>query len=245
MDNLLKQHIEALIFAAPQAIALTDIQLAVQENFQTEISEADLLACIDLTRKQYEGEIYAFELVDIADGYQFMTKGAYHIIAYKRPVSKSELEEIRGVSCDYAVQKLLEKELVVIGGRSDGPGRPLLYNTSDKFMDYLGIRSMNDLPKPKDFKEIENTIGDAPSLEEYLPNKNEDVIKLKDLKEVETLADIKVTETLEVVTEAKEEEVLAELETLEVFEAIKEEEKVAEDTNSPEDSSIHENLETK
>jgi segregation and condensation protein B len=132
-------------------------------------------------------------LVDIADGYQFMTKGAYHntiaihlkqttkkrlsqaametlaIIAYKQPVSKSELEEIRGVSCDYAVQKLLEKELVVIGGRSEGPGRPLLYNTSDKFMDYLGIRSMNDLPKPKDFKEVENTIGNAPSLEEYLP----------------------------------------------------------------------------
>jgi segregation and condensation protein B len=226
MDNLLKQHIEALIFAAPQAIALTDIQLAVQENFQTEISEVDLLACLDLTRKQYEGEIYAFELVDIADGYQFMTKGAYHntiaihlkqttkkrlsqaametlaIIAYKQPVSKSELEEIRGVSCDYAVQKLLEKELVVIGGRSEGPGRPLLYNTSDKFMDYLGIRSMNDLPKPKDFKEIENTIGDAPSLEEYLPSNKEEMPK--SVKEADAIQEIVELASIEVVKETEE-----------------------------------------
>ncbi|MEZ4934826.1 MAG: SMC-Scp complex subunit ScpB [Saprospiraceae bacterium] len=58
-------------------------------------------------------------------------------MAYKQPVSKSEAEAIRGVSCDYSLQKLLEKELVSIVGRSDGPGRPLLYGTSSKFMDYL------------------------------------------------------------------------------------------------------------
>ena len=130
------------------------------------------------------------ELVEIAGGYQFLTKGAYHntvaihlkqttkkrlsqaaletlaLIAYKQPVIKSELEEIRGVSCDYALQKLLEKELVFIAGRSDGPGRPLLYGTTDKFMDYLGINNIQDLPKPKDFKEIENTVGEVPTLEE-------------------------------------------------------------------------------
>ena len=83
------------------------------------------------------------------------------IIAYKQPVSKSELEEIRGVSCDYALQKLLEKELVLITGRSESPGRPLLYGTSDKFMEYMGINALSDLPKPKDFKEVENSIGEA------------------------------------------------------------------------------------
>ncbi len=114
-----------------------------------------------------------------------MTKGAYHntvavhlkqttkrrlsqaaletlaLVAYKQPVTKTDLEAIRGVNCDYALQKLLEKELVLIVGRSEGPGRPLLYATSDKFMDYLGIKTLADLPKPKDFKEVENTIGET------------------------------------------------------------------------------------
>jgi segregation and condensation protein B len=71
------------------------------------------------------------------------------------------LEEIRGVNCDYAIQKLLEKDLIAITGRSDGPGRPLLYGTTDRFMDYFGIRALTDLPKIKDFKELENTVGKA------------------------------------------------------------------------------------
>ena len=134
-------------------------------------------------RAQFQHDDFAFELIEIAGGYQFLTKGAYHntvavhlkqttkkrlsqaaietlaIVAYKQPVSKSELEEIRGVNCDYALQKLLEKELVMITGRSEGPGRPLLYGTSEKFMDYMGINSLQDLPKLKDFKEVENTVG--------------------------------------------------------------------------------------
>ena len=69
------------------------------------------------------------------------------------------------MSCDYALQKLLEKELVSIAGRSDGPGRPLLYATTDKFMDYLGINSLNDLPKPKDFHQVENMVGATPETE--------------------------------------------------------------------------------
>ncbi|MCC7246772.1 MAG: SMC-Scp complex subunit ScpB, partial [Saprospiraceae bacterium] len=185
----MKHHIEALIFASPQAISLADIQSVLNESLQTECSEADILACIEQIREQFRHDDFAFELMDIAGGYQFMTKGAFHhtiavhlkqttkkrlsqaaletlaLVAYKQPVSKSELEEIRGVNCDYAIQKLLEKELVFIMGRSDGPGRPLLYGTTEKFMDYLGIRSLSDLPKPKDFKEVENMVGEAPSLE--------------------------------------------------------------------------------
>ena len=75
-------------------------------------------------------------------------------MAYRQPVSKSDLEAIRGVNCDYALQKLLEKELVLITGRAETPGRPLLYATSEKFMDYLGIRDLGELPKPKDFKDV-------------------------------------------------------------------------------------------
>jgi len=183
--EFLKQHIEALIFVSPQAIPLEEIQAVLMEVLQTEVEEADLLKAIEQTRTQYQAPGYAFELVEIAGGFQFMTKGAYHntvavhlkqttkrrlsqaaletlaLVAYKQPVTKTDLEAIRGVNCDYALQKLLEKELVLIAGRSEGPGRPLLYATSDKFMDYLGIKTLADLPKPKDFKDVENTIGET------------------------------------------------------------------------------------
>jgi segregation and condensation protein B len=189
--EFLKQHIEALIFASPQAIALEDIKSVLDESLQADVPLNDILAEIARTQEQHRTDSYAFELVEIAGGYQFLTKGAYHntvavhlkqttkkrlsqaaletlaLIAYKQPVIKSELEEIRGVSCDYALQKLLEKELVFIAGRSEGPGRPLLYGTTEKFMDYLGINHLQDLPKPKDFKEMEaNSIGETPALEE-------------------------------------------------------------------------------
>jgi segregation and condensation protein B len=85
------------------------------------------------------------------------------IVAYRQPVSRGEMEEIRGVNCDYALQKLLEKELVQIAGRSEGPGRPLLYGTTPKFMDYMGINALSDLPRLKEFKELENSIGVAES----------------------------------------------------------------------------------
>jgi segregation and condensation protein B len=191
--EFLKQHIEALIFASPQAIAVADLKSVLEESLQTEVSETDVLEAIEITRAQFQTDQYAFELIEIAGGWQFLTKGAYHhsvavhlkqttkkrlsqaaletlaLVAYKQPVTKSELEEIRGVNCDYALQKLLEKELVFIAGRSEGPGRPLLYGTTEKFMDYLGINSLTDLPKPKDFKDEENSVGELPGLEEFTP----------------------------------------------------------------------------
>jgi len=188
----MKQHIEALIFASTQAISTADIKLVLEEALQMEVPNADILVAIGEIREQFSQEGFAFELAEIAGGWQFLTKGVYHntvaihlkqttkkrlsqaametlaLIAYKQPVSRSELEEIRGVNCDYALQKLLEKELVTIAGRSEGPGRPLLYATSEKFMDYLGINSLSDLPKPKDFKEVENSVGEVPTAEEVI-----------------------------------------------------------------------------
>ncbi|MCL4164336.1 UNVERIFIED_CONTAM: hypothetical protein GTU68_007796 [Idotea baltica] len=134
---------------------------------------------------RYQSEEYAIELVEISTGYRYMSKGNYHrtvstylkqttskklskaaletlsIIAYRQPVIKSEIEQIRGVSCDYSIQKLLEKELVEITGRSEGPGRPLLYSTSIKFMDYFSLRSIEDLPKLKEIEVPENAVGEA------------------------------------------------------------------------------------
>ena len=82
------------------------------------------------------------------------------------------MELIRGVNSDYSIQKLLEKELVTITGRSDKPGRPLLYATSPKFMDYFGIKSLRDLPKLRDFKTPENEIGEPSSIEENVGQAN-------------------------------------------------------------------------
>ena len=75
-------------------------------------------------------------------------------------MTKSEIEQIRGVNCDYTIQKLLEKELVDIKGKAETIGRPILYGTSDKFMEYFGINTLEDLPTPKDFSQEENKIGE-------------------------------------------------------------------------------------
>ncbi len=140
-------------------------------------------ALLQLEQK-YQQEEYSFALEHLGGGYQFLTKPAYQasiaillkqqsqkrlstaqmetlsIIAYKQPVTKGELEQIRGVNCDYSVQKLLEKELIEIKGKSDSIGRPMLYGTSGKFMEYFGINSIQDLPQPKDFSQPDNQIGE-------------------------------------------------------------------------------------
>lgn len=179
----LERHIEALIFASEQPMQLADLKVCLDATFETEFPMDTILEAINLLASRYADEAFAIEPVNIAGGYQFLTKAAYHnivgtylkqsakkrlsqsaletlsIIAYKQPVSKGEIEQIRGVNCDYSIQKLLEKELIEITGRSEGPGRPLLYGTSPKFMNYFGINTLNDLPKPKDFKEPDSEIG--------------------------------------------------------------------------------------
>lgn len=189
MDQLV-QHIESLIFTTDHAISLDEIDNVLEEAFGIRFPEQEILKAIEILKERYAADEFAFDIVEIGGGYQFLTKGAYHntvgvflrqttrkrlsrsaletlsIVAYKQPVTKSELEKIRGVSCDYAIQKLLEKELVMIVGRSDGPGKPLLYATSSKFMDYFGLKSIEELPQPKEFSEPDNTIGEMASDED-------------------------------------------------------------------------------
>jgi len=192
MDHL-AQHIESLIFTADTPIAFAEIRNCLQTSFDTKFKKPALEKIINQLIEKYQQEEYSFELVAIGGGYQFLTKAAYHntvgvylkqttkkrlskaaletlsIIAYKQPVTKSEMEKIRGVSCDYSVQKLLEKELVAILGRADGPGKPLLYGTSEKFMDYFGLKDIDALPKPKDFREPDSEIGEKAPIDEDAP----------------------------------------------------------------------------
>ena len=184
----LPQHIEALIFAAPSPVSLEELQSVLLENFGVRFAQKVMLDAIEELRQRYDQDVHSFEILEVAGGYQFMSKGAYHetigthlrmqstkklsrsaleslsIIAYKQPVTKSELEKIRGVSCDYAIQKLLEKELITITGRAESIGKPLLYGVTNRFLDYFGIKSIEDLPVPKDFNEPASEVGEPEAI---------------------------------------------------------------------------------
>ena len=182
-DERLDLYIEALIFAAEYALNVEEVRRVVNNTFGQKFSKKEIQEQIDRIQLKYEDEQYAICLKGIAGGYLFMTKPRYHkiigdflklnskkkltraaletlsIIAYKQPITKSEIESIRGVNADYAVHKLLEKELVEILGRDEGPGRPLLYGTSTRFLNHFGIKDTTDLPKLKEFETPEDTIG--------------------------------------------------------------------------------------
>ncbi len=168
-------HVEALIFASDRPLTTLELTDLINQAFgfmEDKISMDQVEAAVEGISEKYAAEFYPFEVRQSGGGWQFLTKKDYHktiaqlngdkflkrlsvaaletlaIIAYKQPVTKGEIEGIRGVSSDYAVQKLLEKELIVISGRNEKlPGHPLLYATSKSFMDYFGINSPEDLPK--------------------------------------------------------------------------------------------------
>ena len=168
-------HIEALIFASDKPLSneeLAELINSALAFIEDRATQEQVDTAVEGIVEKYSAEFYAFELRQIGGGWQFLTKKEFHktiaqlngdkflkrlstaaletlaIIAYKQPITKSEIESIRGVNCDYAVQKLLEKDLVIISGRNeDAVGKPLIYATSKSFMDYFGINSSDDLPK--------------------------------------------------------------------------------------------------
>lgn len=177
ISNLIP-HIESLIFASDKPLTAAEITELINQAFgfmEDKIVLEQVDAAIEGIVEKYDSEFYPFEVRQSGGGWQFLTKKEFHktvaqlngekflkrlsaaaletlaIVAYKQPVTKGEIESIRGVSSDYAVQKLLEKELIVISGRNEKlPGHPLVYATSKNFMDYFGINSPDDLPKIKE-----------------------------------------------------------------------------------------------
>ncbi|MGD1889664.1 MAG: SMC-Scp complex subunit ScpB [Cyclobacteriaceae bacterium] len=195
--DFLQKHIEALIFCAETPITTPDIRQCLEEMFDTQVALSDIDSAIEALIQQYQDDRYSYHIVEISNGFQFLTKPAYQasisillkhqskkrlstaaletlsIIAYKQPITKASVEQIRGVGCDYAIQKLLEKSLVEIKGKDETVGRPLLYGTSEKFMEYFGIRDLKELPTPKDFQQ-NNEIGDG-----FLDGLSQDIIQLE------------------------------------------------------------------
>lgn len=180
----LVNYIEALIFASESGISLPDIRQVIENCTAAVISPEEIQAAVEQIKTKYLQAGMAIELVEINQGYQFLTRKEFFpvinqlhihrnkkklsqaaletlaIVAYKQPVTKLEIEQIRGVNCDYTVQKLLDKELIRISGKAESLGKPLLYSLSSVFMDYFGINSPADLPLLKDLLVEANEIGD-------------------------------------------------------------------------------------
>ncbi|MFN8285494.1 MAG: SMC-Scp complex subunit ScpB [Chitinophagales bacterium] len=213
MENL-HQHIEALVFSSESAVTIEDIGDAMNKAFPgTVLDEKIIESVLNDLQEKFKSDIYAFELRVIGGGYQFFTKAEYHstvaaliglrekkrlstaaletlaIIAYRGPITKVECEKIRGVNCDYSIEKLLEKELIEICGRlEEQPGKPIIYKVTATFLDYFGINSTSELPKLKDVlpPPDTNSVGDVPEIVSDLPETTEEQKTSDDSQEAGT-----------------------------------------------------------
>ncbi|MEP1151472.1 MAG: SMC-Scp complex subunit ScpB [Balneola sp.] len=175
----LSSVIEALIFASEEPIPGHKIKSIIVENEeQIEISEDTVSDFVDKLNNRYDENGLSFRIERIAKGYTFVTQKKFHywlsifqhenayrklsqsaieslaIVAYKQPITKPEVDQIRGVDSGYILRQLMEKALIEVSGRSDSPGKPLLYTTTDHFLRHFGINSVDELPKPREIEEI-------------------------------------------------------------------------------------------
>ncbi len=180
MDKIYSPIIESLIFASEEPVSADIIFAAIKgiDGDDIDITKDDIENTVDEINKKYSDNDYPFNIVKVANGFSYATKpefGKYvgflsterskrrlsqaavetlAIIAYKQPITKPELEAIRGVNSDYIISTLLEKNLITISGRAETIGRPLLYGTTEEFLKYFGLYQISDLPKPREIEEI-------------------------------------------------------------------------------------------
>jgi segregation and condensation protein B len=184
-DNPLRV-LEALLFASDEILTTDRIKSIIPS-----VSDArKIRQMVDTLNERLAKERHPFEVVEIGGGYQFRTVSYYYpwvvqlfkekaarklsiqsleclaIISYKQPITKAEIESIRGVMSDGAMKTLLEKRLVTISGRSDKAGRPLLYATTKEFLAYFGINKVADLPRIEEFEAMaKEKLGDLTETE--------------------------------------------------------------------------------
>ena len=211
MDKTYKSVIEALIFSSDEPISENEIIRAIKgiDGEEIEIDSDDVHSAVEDLNNKYEENGNSFKIRKIANGFIFATTEinakyvgflssekskrrlsqaaleTLAIIAYKQPVTKPELEQIRGVNSDYILNTLLEKNLITITGRAETIGRPLLYGTTTEFLKYFGLYNLSDLPKTREIEEIMKD-------EDFIEQKNKRMMNL-------------VEETLEKELESSEE----------------------------------------
>ena len=173
----LKNIVASIIFASQEEISTKQIK-EILDSFKIESKVAEIEEVIAALNLEYLNADSAFEIIKIAGGYQYATRKKFahfvgklytetqrkklspsaietlSIIAYKQPITRSDIEFIRGVNVDYIVNSLLERDLITIKGRAGGPGRPILYGTTNNFLKVLGLNSLEDLPRLREINEI-------------------------------------------------------------------------------------------
>jgi segregation and condensation protein B len=183
IPTTLKALVEALIFAAQDPLSLNQIRAIYLEsdgrtNGLKQIEPETIRQMVADLNREYEKSERPYRIIQIAGGYQFATLSEYAewlgklykeqgrrklsqsgvetlaIVAYKQPITKAEIEKIRGVNCDYVLKTLLEKELLTVTGRAESVGRPLLYGTTKEFLKHFGLNDITDLPRPREIEEI-------------------------------------------------------------------------------------------
>jgi segregation and condensation protein B len=178
----LKEILEALFFATDEPLSIKQIAEILEPLNQggnaPAVTHDSVLASVDALNREYEHTGRVFRIIKIAGGYQFATIPRFGtwlgrmvrekskrklsvsaleslaVIAYKQPVTKPEIEAIRGVNADYVLRTLLERNLVTIVGRAASPGRPLLYGTIREFLKHFGLNALSELPKPREIEEL-------------------------------------------------------------------------------------------
>lgn len=170
----MRQQIEAIIFASEEAVPLQTIRLVTG----AELDSALLHEMVEQLNLEYERTERSFRIHRIAGGYRFLTIPGHEelmkkllapkirrrlsrsilevlsVIAYNQPVTRGEIQQIRGASPDYALDRLLERGFIEVSGRADSPGKPLQYSTTKDFLDLFHLSSLKDLPKLREIKEI-------------------------------------------------------------------------------------------
>jgi len=216
MDSIYNSIIEALIFSSDDPLLGSEIIKAIKEidGSDIEITPKDVEASVDYLNEKYEDDEKSFIIKRIANGFAFGTKEEYakyvgflssvkskrrlsqaaletlSIIAYKQPITKPEIENLRGVNSDYMMNTLLEKNLITIKGRAETIGRPLLYVTTNDFLKYFGLHKITDLPKPREVDEIMKDEDFLDEKRKIMMNQMEEVIE----NEVESEDDGSTTE---------------------------------------------------
>ncbi len=189
--TFIKQIIESLIFVSERPITFDEIHKVLNDY-----DKDTLFGLIEETRKDFENQQHGIKIIEIAGGYQFatdpiaaphlskyyknrqsqhLTKASLEtlaIIAYRQPITKSEIEAIRGVNVDGSIRTLLDRNLLKIVGRKDVPGRPILYGTTKKFLEHFGLNSLEELPQLPEFTEKDLEFARDDSLKVELKDRN-------------------------------------------------------------------------
>jgi segregation and condensation protein B len=167
--NPLSQLLEAALFAANRPLTLDEL-----EGLESEASPAEVRTALDQLREHYDFDGHSIEIVELAGGYLILTRATFAAaveraqamqrqprlspatletlatIAYRQPVGRAEIEEIRGVNAGGVLRTLQERGLIEVVGRSEGLGRPLLYGTTPLFLELLGLNDLADLPRAEE-----------------------------------------------------------------------------------------------